>query len=511
MTNYPIRIDTDGNAGYNYNAQDDLVGFTVDRGRGERIGIADSGTASITLKSTDGKYYLDRPEAVAGLAMGRRIAVQCIVGEERVDLFRGRITRITPVLVEPYGQAWRAEIDAEDAMQVLGAVEVDVDMMRGRSYSNLISQVLKAAKWKGQVKLRSVEEHGAEFAWFEDVTALAAITEIKEAEGGTFFIARDGTATDEDRFWRRRKEGDVKLDISDLAYDYSDIQEDVITRVRIRVHEYTLRPLQEVWSRGREMKLKSGDSREFFVDLSDPVIRGSIHNPQPNKDYKAYNFADKKKDENERENMTSDLTFKVRDQFATWAKIFVKNTHNNKDMVISKLRLRGKPIKITGPMTVRQTADDLSVITRPHAAILDEDAPPFLGTAVLGGDVEGEYIIRKHEVDNRLVQKRTRAEGLGRFLIGRLSQTQPRIAVSLKPYTEQDILAVAKLEISHRVRLDNDALGIHGEYWIDRIEHEVTYEDEPLHHVRLELSPAYDTDPDRQMGNTTTGSATLTG
>ncbi len=128
------------------------------------------------------------------------------------DSWGGTTTGITYVLFHGFIEAWpaswsgahrqgddRVEVTAVDAMKILNLAKVSLD--RGEEQSGTrIEAMLDAVNWPSS--LRNIDQGQADVqaVTLTNTGILAHIQEVAASEGGIFFIARDGTATFQDRF-----------------------------------------------------------------------------------------------------------------------------------------------------------------------------------------------------------------------------------------------------------------------------------------------------------------------
>jgi hypothetical protein len=484
---WKLLIDLDGDQSYSHDAGGSLVAWDTDRGLDGPTGIAKAGTLRAVVLSTDGLYYLDRPEGLEGLQRGRHIKLQALVSGELLQIAEGRISEILPELAEG-GTPWRAEIIAEDAMIFLGAKEVELDLQTSVGFGNLVRKVLDRAEDPGE---REVSETvgEAKYAWFEDTTGLAALAEIAEAEGGTFFIDRNGRRVYQGRHYRPVHAATPVLDISSLVVAASQGDHDVVTNLRVVVNEIKDERTQEVWSHGSiPFRLDPHETRIFMAEYSDPVKR--ILPPRKKVDYRA----EDDQGQEQGADRTDKLDVSLLDKFVTHCRVKVRNK-TSIHLKVTRFRLRGKPLRWQHPTKLSFSAEDIEVIGQ----MILGSTPLGSSDALLADNPEGAYLRRREVIDNRLVQKESVGEGLGKYYFSLLSKTQPPVEATLIGSTDTRVRDLLKLEISNRLALLHEELGIDGDYWLDRIHHQWRVDD--VLRTSVGLFPAYEIDPDRILGN----------
>lgn len=487
--------------GVRHDGTQDVMGFTISRGRGgAKTGIADVGTLQMTLRSEDGRYYLNHANKVSELAIGRRVLLQMEADGKREDLFRGRITALRPVHSEDQG-GMTVELEAEDDMATLAAREVDVDLIQGgilddpkigyRSggFFRVVAAILEAAEWRGPVRFLGGVTSGSDFAWFEEVTPIHALSQVAEVEGGTFYIARDGGAVYESRTYRPTLR--THLDVSGRTFAYQEDSPEVVTHVQVfwtPVHDQSL---QSVWERG-QIRVEPNSTRLVFANF-DPVVSRSIAQPRGGKEWTAHTVGDQS------ENRVSDVTVSVRQRFVTFARLAIKNTANVPVMV-RDLKLRARPLKFGRASSVRLRSGDILT------------AGAVTGTAEVGSgtvaeSLEGDFLYRRVEVDNDLMQRGQLARDLGQWLLKLLGRPIAQGTMTMQAHTDAQHAEHGALEIGQRVLLDRTALGVNRYFWIEHLNHAWGGGGQPLL-TTLKGTPAWVVPTTGQVGAGVVGTMT---
>lgn len=271
---YDLKIDTADNETYAYNAGPDLLPWEFGRGRSDRIGIGEIGQLVATLSCPDGRYYLQNPARIAGLAIGRRVLLQAVCAGERIQKFAGRIMDIIPQL-GPNGEPWRAELVVQDASVLLGTIEVSIPEIRPLPFSTLIHAALDAAAWSGQ---REVYTQGelASTGIVEEQTPYQVLSDVVAAEGGIFFIDGSGKAV----YWGHRFRDSFRttseLDLSELVASYGQEAPQVVTEVVVTGQSFGEVGPTVMWEHPNlpfPMKAKPANGRTIQMPLSAPVTR----------------------------------------------------------------------------------------------------------------------------------------------------------------------------------------------------------------------------------------------
>lgn len=186
----------------------------IRRGRDDRLASMQAGECTIVLHDPDGLY---NPRNEASPLYGSLLPmrqVQVRASNDGADtthhLFRGFIRSIEH---NPSVDAQETTIVAGDLFLWLSRVAPTIDLRGHVTTGEAIAAILDAVGWT-DVNLRDLDE-GDTFDGFEadgDATALNLIEALLEAERGTFFAAKDGSATFEDRHSRAVRTSTAVID-----------------------------------------------------------------------------------------------------------------------------------------------------------------------------------------------------------------------------------------------------------------------------------------------------------
>ncbi len=186
----------------------------IRRGRDDRLASMQAGECIIVLRDPDGLYN-PRNEAsplYGSLLPMRQVQVRASNdgGDTIHHLFRGFIRSIEH---NPSVDAQETTIVASDLFLWLSRVSPTIDLPGEVTTGEAIAALLDDIGWT-DVNLRDLDE-GDTFDGFEadgDATALNLIEALLEAERGTFFAAKDGAATFEDRHSRATRTSVATID-----------------------------------------------------------------------------------------------------------------------------------------------------------------------------------------------------------------------------------------------------------------------------------------------------------
>lgn len=481
-----LRLDTELDRTYDGYTETGVLTASTRRGRQNRLGIADIGEAEITVESADGRWYLDRSNAIAGLARGIGARLSCVANGTTVAVITGRIKDIKPILMYPGGKAHAAIVTLYELSQDLD-VEISTNLRENQRIEGLIGHAVSQAGWMHGSSLDNGDANIVGYAWATRQSAREWIDELANADGGLVFTTRLGRLDFHDREFRPAFRITVDQDVTPILTGYEEQEHDVYTAVTVRAHRHRLRGVQPVWTFNGNMKLNVGATRKMLVDLTEPVksLVDPIYLTNGKQDWKVFKQkVDGTPDEEQTRNGSLNVT--ARRVGAQKARLKITNTHATDKLSITELRLRGRPIKERSGRPVRRE-NNTTVIVGSGA---------FNDAAESGGEfpldsIAGVYYRRRHEVDLNWVQSTAQAERLAKHLIKRLGTPQPDIIVECKAKTEADVAALCARELSDRIRITIATLGLtNRDYWLDAIEHTFNAEEGKLT-SRLRLTPTH--------------------
>lgn len=175
-------------------------GFTTERGRSSILDQFAAGTGTVLLENLDGRF--DPINASSpyspNLKIGTQIRIQVVHSAVTYTLFRGMVDAF-PITYSNSGQYSELELPFTDWTPILAGFNLDGTTYTEQDTGARITEILDDVGYPAG--LRSIADGVAMVAagTLEDITAADHIAEVVAVEGGTFFIAADGTATFQNR------------------------------------------------------------------------------------------------------------------------------------------------------------------------------------------------------------------------------------------------------------------------------------------------------------------------
>lgn len=481
-----LRLDTELDRTYDGYTETGVLTARTTRGRQNRLGIADIGEAEITVESADGRWYLDRSDAIAGLARGIGARLSCIADGTTLAVITGRIKDIKPILMYPGGKAHAATVTLHELSQDL-MVEISTNLRESQRIEGLIGHAASQAGWMHGTSIDNGDANIVGYAWATRRSALEWIDELANADGGLVFTTRTGRLDFHDRDFRPAFRTAVDQDITPILTGYEEQEHDVYTAVTVRAHRHRLRKVQPVWNYDGNLKLNVGQTRKIVIDLTEPVksLVDPIYETRGKKDWKVFKQkADGTPDEDEPRNGSLNVT--ARRVGAQKVRLKITNTNATDKLSITELRLRGRPIIERSGRPVRRENNTTTIVGVEAFTDGNESGGEFPHDTIAG-----VYYRLRHEVDLNWIQSTAQAERLAKHLIKRLGTPQPDIIVECKAKTEADVAALCARELSDRIRITITTLGLTSrDYWLDAIEHTFNAEEGKLT-SRLRLTPTH--------------------
>lgn len=338
-----------------------------------------------------------------------------------------------------FGSLPKASLEAVGPFSLLASVKINPAPMEDAHTGEIIDAILDAAGWPAAARDIDAGEVILKNWYVRDKSALEALQEIEEAEGG---FLREGTNWDiifESRYHRLT---DSLSASSQASFDdaggfgYREVsQEDplrqIFNNVEVTVQQLREDPSETLWELEEDFILAAGEERTFIADVSDAEIAYV-------REWTAATILSSGGTV-----VTSVITT------ATTAFITVENTHGSQSAAISMLFIAGYPTRYADPVRVRDfnqaSIDDYGQRDFPFAS------PWFANTAY--------------------------AEAAAELAISRYKDPHPIITIMIViPTSNFDLFyAVINRKVSHRVSLEalstQTQLGVDHEFYIESIAH----------------------------------------
>jgi len=489
-----------------YNAWTDLTSdwliaapLIIERGLTPGGRVARIGRMTLALYNPDGRYTPGHASATAGFEVGIGIRLRASDGVDTWTLFAGRLAAVTPrqsVAGRSPLPGKSVQITVEDDMAALERSPVAVfplwlDAAPGDLVEVLISRSFvpfgRDGFWRldhaqagllGQGTTLSGAATGVSLdagqsvfpwagdGWPEDRPAAEALREVCASEGGTFFIAADGTPTFADRHARlKHLDAEAELDGGLRGLTVERDADRLANRVAVTVYPRDVGTENVVlWEAGQNVIIPPGEVRTITCRYRDPdqqvaaVGALSVVRPEAGVDFTATNKADgtgANRIEQVRVAMTAGGAAA---ELTLWAT-------TSERIYVHDLQLRGVPMRAFFPVTT--VAEDGASLLTYGRHVLAVDMPLQADTGV--------------------------ANDQARALL--IANADPRgwLTVHLEATADADLLAHALArDVGDRLHLTDAALALDGSAcFIDGVRHEIR-RGGASHRVMWTTSPAGD-------------------
>jgi len=455
---------------------------------GERV--ASVGELTFALYDPDGRYTPGSLNLTTGFDVGVRVRLRADDGGGAVTLFTGRLSEVTP---ERHAERRRrgrvVNLKVLDDIQrfnqaAVGPYALTHDVHSGEVIESLLRRgplpphVLdywllgypEAASKLGVSTLLGPPDAGkavsvgqSTFPWVGDGwpagwSLMQVIEEVVRSEGGTLYIAADGTITFAERHVRpKHTTPDAELE-SGLVHISASIDRDrVVNRVEVTVHPREVSEETEIlWETGASIRVLRTEPTEVIINYRDPneesalIGAQEVITPVQGVDY----TADGSRTDSKGKHVTVDVTEFVHVEAeigAASARLFF--TYSNpspkpKRARVRDLRIRGVPLRVYEPLK-----------------IIAEDEGSHL-----------QYGRRTRQIDLTLEDDPDVALDLSTALLVNDSQPRARLTVELEGTAGSSYMAHAlNRDVGDRLHVSDDVLGLdEAACFIDRIRHTIT-------------------------------------
>lgn len=175
-------------------------GFSTSRGRSSVLDTFFAGTGTILLENMDGRFDPINTSSpyTPNLKIGTPVRIQVVHSAVTYTLFRGMVDA-WPIEYSNSGQYSEVPVPITDLTPVLAGFNMVDTAYAEQGTGARITSILNTVGWPAG--LRSIDTGQALVAGgvLAAMTAADHIKQVVDVEGGTFFVAADGTATFQDR------------------------------------------------------------------------------------------------------------------------------------------------------------------------------------------------------------------------------------------------------------------------------------------------------------------------
>lgn len=366
------------------------------------------------------------------------------------DLFYGYIEEIIP---HPHKTEQDCIINCVDGLDYLARHDMATALYKDTKTGLLQEYILDDALWNEDMRLLGTGQDTVPYWYGHDVKARYAQTEIDNNEQGFTFIDGAGHFRFEDRWHRsraRQQTSQATFDNSMAQINYSLNPKHVYNIIKVTVTPWELQSEAELWRLEEVPSIPVGETSTWWGD-SEYFVDAWV-TPVSTTDYTANSQSDGGGDD-----LTSDLTVATT-KFAKTIKLAITN-NATVPAYITLLKARGTYY------------DDQTKVTRKAEDSTSQTAYQKRTLAI-----NGKYMA---DADN--------AQDLADYAISKYKNPRGEISVSIMNQDDTILTQILGLEISDRITVVNDDLGLSADYFIDHMEHNISMGGK-LHTVNYRLA-----------------------
>ena len=451
----------------NYIGKIDFVGMT-DLG-GDSESLATPGTYgnlpldfNCAVDSTSIYGVLVTRDAITGEVAGDDMTILLTIDLPQYDLFYGFIEEIIP---HPHLSEQDCIITAVDGLDFLSRHDMATALYKNAYTGVIHSYILDDALWNQDMRLLDDGQDTVPYWYGHDVKARFAQEEIDDSEQGFSYIDGAGHFRFEDRHHRSSAEHQTPQGSFDntMAYiTYSLNPRTVYNIIKTTVTPWSLQSIQELWRLQETPSIPAGETftwwaeaayggSSVFVDAWTTINSGAT-------DYTANSLSSGGGD-NETGNTTVTMT-----KFAKTAKIEILNNAGHL-IYVTLLKARGTYY------------DNLTKVTRKA-----EDSSS-----------QSAYQKRTLDINGKYMTSADKASDLVTYAIGKYKDPRAELSMTITNKDTTNLIQILSREISDRITVDNDKLGVNGDFFIDHMEHSIS-EGGLLHIVTYRLADTINED-----------------
>jgi hypothetical protein len=398
---------------------------------GERV--AGIGRMTFALYNPDGRYTPGHVNATAGFEVGIRVWLRANDGSSTHGLFYGRIVDINPrrTVGDRRATSPQTEIICLDEMAALHRVRLDafplmLDVTPREVVNALVNRGFVApdayAYWRlgfpdvaelgistelaGTYTGKDFDVGQSVLPWAGDTwrnapPAADALRDVCLSEGGYFFTAGDGTPTFDDRHTRpKHLTADATFDGSLAGLRIERGHHRIANRVTITAHPREVSDSVEVvWENTNDILVKQGQPLKLICRYRDPdqqiALLGAkdVIPPQQTDDYTA-EWRASYKGQTYSFDATESLLVESEIGAASVELTLTNNLLNGRSLYVTKLQMRGIPLRIYEPTTVVVEDEDSQLTYGSLPLTLDL---PLQDDTVVAGDMAVALLVNRKD------------------------------------------------------------------------------------------------------------------
>ena len=453
---YKIEIDWDKDGDF-YDTDEDVssnvktVHFS--RGKSDELGKAEVGQCSITLNNANGLYTPSNSggDLYGALLPKRPIQTYAIYNGNKYDLFYGFIEEIIP---HPHKTEQDCIITAVDGMDFLSRHDMATALYKDALTGTIHGYILDDAGWSATMRTLDTGQDTVPYWYGHDVKARFAQEEIDDSEQGFSYVGGSGYFYFEDRHHRststhQTSQATFNNTMADMTYSLSP--RNVYNIIKVTVTPWELQSITELWRLDETPIIPAGETYTYWGNASvsgQPVFVDT---------WATLNDGDT--------DYTASGTVSVsQTNFAQAIKIVIENT-DTVPVTITLLKARGTYY------------DNLTKVT-----LKAEDSTS-----------QTAYQKRTFELDGKYMTDSDKARDYVTYAIGKYKDPRAELSMSAMNQDTTILAKILALEISDRITVVNDELGLNDDYFIDHMEHDISMSGK-LHTVSYRLSDTINED-----------------
>jgi hypothetical protein len=466
-----VLVDWDGDgdfSDYPEDIVDDCKSVTIEYGRDSELGKAEVGQCRINVTDSVGKYIPKNTSSsvvvnYGGIYPSRAMQIMRVLSGAIYELYNGYVDDILP---DPVKKKQEALILCVDGLDQLKRAKISTPLVENQysgGTSGLITLALDKAGWasdKRAISLNQIDLYSA--IYVEQEPALDFIGNLEDTEFGLFYIGHDGYAHWEDRHVRLKEDrctsttwicyGSSHMNINP-TFSLKSVKNSVIMRGQPKTKatvESQIWYLADRAATDASPYLTAGGSAEYYAEFADADgrknIAGDVQPVTIDANLTSSDIVGNSDYDNGGADRTSGYLSVSTTIYAGSAKVQVSNIHPTQPVFITKLRMRGK-------MYVDDPTSRVEV-----------------------GDTSSQAVYRRFDTEISLpyYQNYETMRGLALHMVS--TKKEPIAAYEVEMINEFDDVnsAILNRHISDRIGLQNPAFNVSGEFYIEKIRHEIT-------------------------------------
>jgi len=433
----------------------DCMSFTYNRGRDAEMQRAVGGSCEMRLRNADGKYSpTNSGSALFGnLLPGRPVQIRATFAAGSVEaqfLFRGKIERIIP---HPHHTEQYAYIQCLDGFDFLNRAEANTALFTATKTGQLVTEILDDVGWSSTLRAIDTGQDTVPLAQWHQVSALSGLQEIEASEIGFIYVNESGELAFEDRHHRLKSPHTASLasfdnTMSEIRYELSS--RNIFNEVRATVTEVTLGATAVLWTLQDTPSIAAGASKTIWSAFTN--FATNLITPAATTDYTANSAAD-----GSGTNLTSSISI-VYSALAQASKYVITNS-----------------AAVPAFLTLLQQRGDMYTAGDQSTAKADDATS------------QTNYSLRRRSLNGKYLNDIDQAQDYCNFILTRYKEPQAEPTMTLNNRSDAVLTQILTRQVSDRITVDNNLLGLDGDFYINRMQHSINPRQQ-LHTVTYTLA-----------------------